>query len=182
MSKEECENAMKELTILLKNGVVKSQDIVRMAERDCALGKVTPEMLTYTVRYLTLIDKINSIKDNKLINLQEIIDSGLCGSREELQEIIEEHYDEIKDQIFYNYCTFPEPTDQEISQIYDSDDPNKVCITCCRRKRLTVFVPCGHSMLCTVCSKEYVQSNKDKDEIQCVICRKSVEKVQKIYL
>lgn len=73
---------------------------------------------------------------------------------------------------------YSEPTDQEINENIDTTDSSVLCITCQHRRRRTVFVPCGHSLLCTVCSKTLVTTC---DELKCPVCRKVFDKIQKIY-
>lgn len=79
---------------------------------------------------------------------------------------------EIKDQKEQLYT---EPTDEELNQNIDSIN---TCITCNHRLRNTVIVDCGHSVLCTVCSKQLVTTSTVP---VCPICRKKIKKIQKIY-
>ncbi|KMQ81504.1 zinc finger protein [Lasius niger] len=61
----------------------------------------------------------------------------------------------------------------------DDDDPNAripeemLCIVCIDRRRDTVFQPCSHLIVCTVCSVRI-------DD--CPICRKRVTSKMRVYM
>jgi hypothetical protein len=176
---------LSKLTEYIKEGIIKPNDIIKIVEKDVKEGKSEPEMLTFTIKYLNLLDKINNSED-KLININELVDMGIYDSVDDIRKIINENYEEFKDDIFtkkpYKY---PEPTEEEINQSVDSDNPEKVCLTCYHRRRHTIFVPCGHACLCSVCTKNYIENylkNSNNYMLKCPICRKDIDKIQKIFL
>lgn len=50
---------------------------------------------------------------------------------------------------------------------------NATCITCISRRVNAAFLPCGHAKCCMTCANTI--------ETFCPICRKTIEKVQKLY-
>ena len=174
-------NSLDKLGELLKIGAIKPKDIINLVETKVKDGEAEPEMLTYLVKYLTLITKLNS---NEYIRLEEMVEVGLFDSMEQIHEIIDNNPDDFKDYITYNIkpCSYPEPTKDEIKQNFEYDE-NKSCIICFNRLKNTVFIPCGHMLCCTVCSKTICEKAKEEDKhVECSICKKNVEVINKIYL
>ena len=53
-----------------------------------------------------------------------------------------------------------------------------VCTICAHRRVRTVCVPCGHAMMCAVCSKKYAN---EVENWRCPMCNKDIEKVIRLY-
>lgn len=168
---------MEQLYNLLRSGQIKQDDILKLAERDFKAGKMSSESFIYAVKMLNFINRTAHMKDDEYINMKELIHSGII-TEQELEQTLEDHKDELKGKIFNKKpIKFPDPTDAEINQYVDSDDMNKICMICCRRRKHTVFVPCGHNLLCSVCAEITATS----DDTKCPICRQEIEQVQRLY-
>ena len=177
------ENVFRELTQLLRDGVVTSKDIIKMVEKKVENGNFEPSILTYTIKYLTLIEKINKMDGNALIDIQELVDLGFYDSVDEIKEMINENPEEFKGCVFrVKPCVYTEPTLDEINTNLDVDT-DKNCIICCCRLKNTVFIPCGHSLCCTVCSKIIAEKAKTEDKhVECLVCKTNVDLINKVYL
>lgn len=169
---------LEETVRYIREGKLKTRDIIHKVENEFKRGETTAEMFAFTVKYMNLLDRIAK-NENELIDIEELVDLGFYDSVEEIKDIINENYDEFKHSVFNKPCIYPEPTDEEINQYVDSDNDEKVCIVCFHRRRHTVCIPCGHLAMCTVCCKDYVE--KSTCDINCPICRKKVTKFQKIF-
>lgn len=176
--------SLQDLTELLRSGRISSKDLINYAERDVKAGKIEPSLLTYLVKYLALIDRLNKLDGNEYINIQELVDLGIYDSVDEIYQVIDENPDDFKDSVFsHRPCSYPEPTIEEINQNIDTDDTDKMCILCCSRLKNTVFIPCGHSLCCTVCSKTIAEKAKKEDKnVECLVCKKNVDVINKVYL
>jgi hypothetical protein len=178
------------LSKYIKDGILKPNDIIKKAENDVKLGKTSPESLTFLVKYLAMVQRLNNMPDNeKYIPLTELIDLGLYNSIEDIFQTIDDNKDNIK--IIMKKepeCEYPQPSDTEIKQNIDSTNTDKICIICTHRKKMTFFIPCGHSIMCTVCSKQHVKngSQTESDNIQkiilCPLCRTPITKINRIYI
>tara|TARA_B110000879_G_C11157486_1_gene507547 strand:- start:1018 stop:1833 length:816 start_codon:yes stop_codon:yes gene_type:complete len=75
--------------------------------------------------------------------------------------------------IYKNYWSFI----QIITEPEPCDDPHqKLCLACNVSCIDTIFLPCGHACMCTLCSKrEFNRSGI------CPICRKQIQKIQKMF-
>jgi hypothetical protein len=51
-------------------------------------------------------------------------------------------------------------------------DSVKDCVICCENECDSVFMPCGHAGVCSVCGLKLLETTK-----LCHICRKVIEKV-----
>lgn len=173
--------SLEQLGQLIKIGAIKPNDVINIIEAKVKEGEAEPELLTYTVKYLALISKLNK---NEYIRLEEMVDIGLFDSMDQIHEIINENPDEFKDCIMYKIkpCSYPEPTKEEIEQSIQYDE-NKSCIVCFNRIKNTVFIPCGHTLCCTVCSKTICEKAKEDEKyVECLVCKNRVDNINKIYL
>jgi hypothetical protein len=187
---EEEKDGLRELFNLVKDGTITSDHMIKIIEDGVRLGKCDPELLTFVTRYLFLLKKIEK-SPNKAINIKEIVEAGFYESEEEIYKFLEENYEEFKDHIAFvpkvqESCKYTEPTQLEINQNIEYTlapsklgEPVKICIVCTHRKNNTVCVPCGHSILCTVCAKALVLETLY--EVKCPVCRHHVENMQKIF-
>jgi hypothetical protein len=173
------ENSLQELTELIKNGTVSPKNVINITEQHVKDGTIEPEFLTYMVKYLSLINILNA---NEYINIQELVNLGFYDSIEEIEDILYENKEEFKDKVFnFKPCNYPEPTIEEINE--NVDDKEKNCIICCIRIKKTVFIPCGHSVCCTVCSKTIAEnSKKEGKRLNCLLCKKQVDNINKLYI
>ena len=173
------ENGLQELTELIKNGVISPKDIIKIAEQNVKEGKVEPEFLTYMVKYLSLINILNT---KEYINIQELVNLGFYDSIEEIKDIIYENNEEFKGKVLsVNPCSYSEPTIEDINE--NADDTEKNCVICCIRIKKTVFIPCGHSVCCTVCSKTIAENaKKEGKHVKCLLCKEQVDTINKLYM
>ena len=173
-------NGLIRLFELVKSGEASPKDLIRIAEREVKNGKIEPDMLTYLIKYLNLIEKINK---EEYININELIDIGLYDSIEEIHDVINENPEDFKKYIFkVKPCTYPEPTLDEINENIAYQEDN-CCIICCSRTKNTVFIPCGHCLCCTVCSKTLAEDARSKDvHVECLVCKQKVLNINKIYV
>ena len=142
------ENGLQELSELIKNGIISPKDIIKITEQNVKEGKVEPEFLTYMVKYLSLINILNT---KEYINIQELVNLGFYDSIEEINENV--------------------------------DDTEKNCVICCIRIKKTVFIPCGHSVCCTVCSKTIAENaKKEGKHVKCLLCKEQVDNINKLYM
>lgn len=179
ISDKEYSDSMAYLHECLKNGYIKSSDIISLAERDLKCGEIDASMYAYTVRYFTLIDRLQRTND-KYIDLNELVDNGIFESIDEIQDIMNANKSEFSGKIFSRLpCEYPEPTDEEKSQYVDSEDISRVCVVCFIRRRHTIMMPCSHNVLCSVCSKTIVEQMEG--DVKCPICCMKVEKIHRVY-
>jgi len=173
------ENSLQELTELIKNGTVSPKNVINITEQHVKDGTIEPEFLTYMVKYLSLINILNA---KEYINIQELVNLGFYDSIEEIEDILYENKEEFKDKVFnVKPCNYPEPTIEEINE--NVDDKEKNFIICCIRIKKTVFLPCGHSVCFTVCSKTIAEnSKKEGKRLNCLLCKKQVDNINKLYI
>jgi len=177
---EKCD-ALQQLGELIKHGIITPKEVINIIETKVKEGKAEPALLTYAVKYLTLLNKLHN---NEYIRLEEMVEVGLFDSMDQIHEIIDNNPDDFKDCVMYKIkpCCYPEPTTEEISQNLPYDE-DKSCIICFTRKKNTVFIPCGHTLCCTVCSKTICEKAKEDEKyVECSICKKQVDTINKIYL
>lgn len=177
-------NSLQELTNLIRSGRISSKDLIKHVEEEVKAGNTEPSILTYLVKYLTLVDRLTKLGENEYVNMQELIDLGIYDSIDEIQTVIHENPDDFKDSVFKTRpCPYPEPTTEEINQNIDIDDTDRNCIICCTRLKNTIFIPCGHSLCCTVCSKTLAKQARTEDvQVDCLVCKKRVDSINKVYL
>jgi hypothetical protein len=185
MDDNEVFGSFKILRDLIDNKEITPKKLIKKTEDGIKEGKIPIETLTYLIQHLALIDKLNRLPNkNKYINSEELIALGFFDSIDEVHEIISNNPDDIfKDMVLTMLPPdYPEPTEMEINQYVDSEDINKVCVICYRRRRHTVFLDCGHIVCCTVCSKELVQKSIDDDKpLQCILCKNTVKNIQRVF-
>jgi hypothetical protein len=171
-----------ELSKYVEDGVVTVDELIEKLHISYVQGQVEKETYEYGKNYFKLLEKILSQKKegNTLIDANELVNFGLCDDIDEVHDYIKKAG--LEDYIRHNPVLSPAPTKEEIDQIYDSEDPSKVCITCTHRKRHVLFLPCGHSAMCSVCSERYVESKKREDLVECIICKKEVRSVNRVYM
>jgi len=174
---------MDDLIQYIKDGVINPNDIIKLCERDVKNGKITPDVLTYTIKFMNMISYLNTLPEGQYVNIDKLVELGFYDSREEVDKVMNEHYADIKDHIRNTpIIPYVEPSNSEISQNIYSSDPDKVCIVCTHRRRHTIIVPCGHLIMCTVCSKKIVTTANTQDvHATCPICKTNIEKIQKIF-
>jgi hypothetical protein len=179
-------NDLFEFSKYIKMGIIKPNDIISKIENDVKSGKSEPQMLTFVIKYLALIQKLNNMPDDqKYIDLNELVNLGLYDSIDDVLQTLEEHKDEVK--IFVKtqkFAEYPEPYPSEIKQNIESSNPEKTCIICTHRKRHTFCIPCGHSIFCTICAKQYILNSDNDTDIKiakCPICRLPINKINRIY-
>lgn len=169
----------------LKNGTFKTSDLIKKAEESVESGLKLPEFLTYTVKFCALLDYLVKLPKGQYVNINKLVELGFYNNIDEIHKVLDEHYEEVKDYIRVTpTIPYPSPTPSEIKQNIFSENPEKTCIICTRRKRHTIILPCGHSITCSVCSKTLVDNYNKKHtdkHLECPLCRESVEKIQKIY-
>jgi hypothetical protein len=182
MSSKICSESIGILHRYLKDGLITTKSLIEKLEKELVAGEIEPEMFSYAVKYFTIIDRIHNKRDDEYINIEELVTFGLFDSKEEIEEIeeiISSNPDIFGDKIKIG-CLYPEPSEEEISQHVDSEDMTRVCIVCFRRRRHTIILPCGHNILCSVCSKQLVKST-DKCELNCPVCKNKVYKIQRVF-
>jgi hypothetical protein len=173
---------MSDIVELVKNGTCTISDLIENLKEDARNGIVTIDFLEQGIKYFLFLEKMIRLeKENKMCNLQDLVDFGLCDNIDQVYDVLEEHKDEIGEEIRQNPITSPEPFEDEMNQIYDSEDVTKVCTICRHRKRHVIFLPCGHSLLCSVCCKKLIEHNKNKSIIECIVCKTRIEHIKRIY-
>ncbi len=165
----------------VENGEITVQELVKLITASYVNENITKEVFLFGINYCKLLDKATEAKrENKLIDIEELINCGLFDSTEEVFKMIKKH--SLEDMLRHNSVISPEPTEEEKNQIYDSEDSSKVCVTCTHRKRHVVNIPCGHTAMCSVCSEKYVESKKKSEIVECIICKKEIKSVNRLYL
>ncbi len=174
-------NHFEELMYLVESGSATISDLVKLFSNFYVDGKIDREMFASGMNYFKLLDKVMTAKrENRMINIEELINCGIYSSFEEIKNAANER--NLGDAFHSNAIISPEPTQDEIEQIYESEDISKVCIICSHRKRHVVNNPCGHSAMCSVCSKIYVKSKKYENAVVCIICNKEVISIIRLYM
>lgn len=171
-----------ELSKYVEDGVITIDALIEKLHISYIQGQIEKETYEYGRNYFKLLEKVLAQKKegNMLIDANELVNFGLCKDIDEVQEYIKKAG--LEEDIRYNPVLSPVPTKEEIEQIYDSEDSSKVCVTCTHRKRHVLFIPCGHSAMCTVCSERYVESKKYEDLVECIICKKEVKSINRVYM
>ena len=171
---------LKELCKLIEKGVVSPDSVIKMMEHDVKQGYSSPEVLSSVVKVMTFIKYTQSIPKGEYIPMKKLLDFGIYESEEQLNKVINENFADMKQYIRSSPpVSCPTPTQAEINQNIYSVDPNKTCITCCRRRRHVIILPCAHAIMCSVCSKKMVERT---DDVKCPMCRKPVDQIKKIFL
>ena len=97
-------NSDEELTDAIRKGVVTVSSLIQSLKNDYNTGKLDKDSYESFTKHVLLIDKmLNAEKNGELMNLQDLVDFGICDNLEEVYNILEEHKDEINENhIRYN--------------------------------------------------------------------------------
>lgn len=76
--------------------------------------------------------------------------------------------------LFDKYGQLVEEKAPQIITIDDSEEDT--CIVCLNRRANTLFLPCGHSIVCKTCLTE-IESTSNRD--MCILCRTPI--TEKLY-
>ncbi len=104
---------------------------------------------------LTEAHENNTILDSKIEMLESLLDDSLTNSNLMTQLIAMDVVQRLN---------LPSEKIRHITP--------ELCIICIERRRMTVFFPCGHHLMCDTCTRQFVESAMGQP--MCPICRMNI--------